>query len=186
MRRSDREDSPEDIDVSFLSDTRVILVTLVRFLAAISILVDPLKGLFLTYIFDILDAQVLLHWVKISRKQYHIWDKNIDWLAYIAELWVGAQYGVFLPLFLLLFYRFIGHFMFIHTHRPIVYLAFPNLFEVAYMWLVIFVPQGQASLLTQALPWATLWLLFLAKELHEVLLHYVWPRVLPRLTFLPQ
>lgn len=152
----------------------VMLVTLFRLLAALYILIEPFWGLLWTYVLDVVDARVLLHGIGLSRRQYHDWDKNVDWFAYIAELWVGAQYGVFLPLFMLLFYRFLGQFMFLRYKKTWMFIIFPNFFEVAYMWLVLFHPDRTALTLGSNEPWFWLYVFFLGKMVQEVWLHYVW------------
>ena len=159
-------------------DPLVIIVTAVRIGAALSIFWYPLWGLIWSFIFDILDARILLHMVGFSREQYHMWDKNIDWTAYVIMLTVASSYGMFLPLFLLLFFRFMGQFMYLRTHNTWFFIFFPNLFEAGFLWMVIFYPiPGTVQIDTPVKFW---WLvaLFAVKESQEVLLHFIWPRYL--------
>lgn len=163
----------EPISLTFLKDPLVWAVTLVRAVEALYIFVNPFWGTLWSMVLDILDAQVLLHLAGITRKQYQLWDKNVDWFVYVVELSVGASYGVYLPLFLLLFWRFLGQFMFLRTHNKTVFVFFPNFFEVAFLWLVMFHPVRATIQLTQSQPWGWLIVLLIAKQIHEFILHYM-------------
>ncbi len=166
-----QEETPS---LEFLKHPLVWITTLARLGAAIYILVDPFWGLLWSVLLDILDARVLMDLVGVSRAQYHLWDKNVDWFAYGAELTVAASYGVYLPLFLLLFWRFIGHFMYLRTHKKVYFIFFPNFFEMAFMWLVVFHPVTGSIRPWAQEPWGWLVALVVVKEMHEILLHYYW------------
>ena len=157
-----QEDPP--IFLSFLKHPVVWVVTLVRLLIALSIFIYPLWGLLASMIADWVDSQVLLHGVGISRRQYHLWDKNVDWFAYVVEFSVAASYGLYFPFFLLLFWRFLGQFMFMKTHKRWMFVIFANYFEVAFLWLVAFYPQ-----------WIWFIVLIILKEVNELVLHFFLP-----------
>ena len=162
--------------LDFLQQPVVWAVTGVRFLAALYILINPLWGLIWSVIFDILDAQVLIHFLGITRGEYHVWDKNVDWFAYITEFLLAIQYGLYLPFFLLLFWRFAGQFMFMRTERTIYFALFPNFFEMAFLWLVVFHPIISPFDFHVFHPWGWLIVFLIVKEFHEIGLHYIWPK----------
>lgn len=53
------------------------------------------------------------------------------------------------------------------------FVFFPNFFEVAFLWLVIFHPVRTTILLTDPQPWGWLVALLIVKQIHEFILHYV-------------
>lgn len=162
----------ESIDYSFLLRPATIGVTFIRFLAAVYILIDPLGGFIWSIIWDTLDGPILINLSGISHEQYHQWDKSVDWLAYATELWIGAEYGAFLPLFLLLFYRFMGQFMFLHYHRRIFFIIFPNFYEFVFLWVILFHPvHGTLTWPPEPLNW--LLILLGAKMAQEIFLHFI-------------
>lgn len=142
-------------------------VTIARLLIALYIFVNPLWGVILSMIADWVDSQILIHGIGITRAQYQLWDKNVDWFAYVVELSVAASYGVYLPFFLLLFWRFIGQFMFVRTHKRWVFVLFPNFFEVVFLWFILFYPNR---------PIGWLIAIVIGKQLHEISLHFLLPR----------
>lgn len=142
-------------------------VTVARLLIALSIFINPLWGVILSMIADWVDSQILLHGVGITREQYQLWDKNVDWFAYAVELSVAASWGLYLPFFLLLFWRFVGQFMFLKTRKRWMFILFPNYFEVAFFWLVLFYPER---------PMGWLIAILLLKQIHEIALHLLFSR----------
>ena len=156
----------------------VWLVTIARILAALYIFIDPLWGLIASLVFDILDGQILLYRVHISMEEYEAFDKPLDWVTYICELWVGARYGLFLPLFLLLFYRFMGQFMYMKTGKRFFFALFPNFFEFAFLWLIIVIPSGTTFDWHAPHPWEYLIILLLVKQGQDFFMHYWWDKSL--------
>ena len=67
-------------------------------------------------------------------------------------------------------YRFVGFVGFMRTNKRVYFIFFPNLFDMAFLWMLLFSP---------ATPWVWLALLFFAKEVHEFILHYWWPHAHP-------
>lgn len=157
----------ETVSLEFLKHPVVWAMTIARLLIALYIFVHPLWGVITSMIADWVDSQILLHVVGITRPQYQLWDKNVDWFAYVVELSVAANYGLYLPFFLLLFWRFTGQFMFLKTHKRFLFVFFPNFFEVAFLWLVLFYP---------ARPYVWLIAFLIAKQLHEIALHLLFTR----------
>jgi hypothetical protein len=177
MKPASAHSGKSEEDLSFLKQPVVIIVTVVRFLSAVYILYAPYPGLLLSILLDILDAQVLIHIARIKRSQYHVWDKNVDWLCYITELWVASMYGLFLPFFLLLFYRFVGQYMYMKFKNTLFFVLYPNLYEIAFLWLVMTHPDiGPVTALSYR-EWVLLGLLMASKLIHEFLLHYVWTKL---------
>lgn len=142
-------------------------MTIPRLLIALYIFVNPLWGVIASMVADWVDSQILLHGIRMTRPQYQLWDKNVDWAAYVVELSVAASYGLYLPFFLLLFWRFVGQFMFLSTHKRWVFVFFPNYFEIAFLWLVLFFPDRPVG-------WLIVFLVL--KQVHEVWLHVFLPK----------
>ncbi len=155
------------ISLHFLKHPIVWIVTTARLLIALYIFIDPLWGLIVSMIADWVDSQILLHGIGITRPQYQLWDKNVDWFAYVVELNVATSYGLYLPFFLLLFWRFVGQFMFLTTRKRWVFVVFPNYFEIAFLWLVLFFP---------ARPMGWLIAMLAVKQVHEIGLHWLFRR----------
>ena len=166
----------EIISLDFLKHPVVWVVTIARLLIALSIFIYPLWGVILSMIADWMDSQVLIHGIGITRPQYQLWDKNVDWFAYVVELSVAASYGLYLSFFLLLFWRFIGQFMFMRTHKRWMFVFFPNYFEVAFLWLVAFYPLQTTHVSVTG--YAGIWLVLLitSKQIHEIGLHFLLPK----------
>lgn len=152
----------------------VWIITIARITAALYIFIDPLWGLVASIVFDILDGQVLLYKVHISMKEYEAYDKPLDWVTHIVELWVGARYGFFLPLFLLLFYRFMGQFMYMRTGKRYFFVVFPNFFEFSFLWLIVTSPAGTLFDWHAPHPWEYLFLLLIFKQGQEFFMHHWW------------
>ncbi|MBI3342903.1 hypothetical protein HY032_01990 [Candidatus Gottesmanbacteria bacterium] len=165
----------DDISLTFLKHPAVWSVTIARLLIALFIFANPLWGLILSVIADWIDKHILMFTTGITLSQYQLWDKNVDWFAYVVELSVATTYGLYLPFFLLLFWRFIGQFMFLRTHKRWIFILFPNYFEVAFLWLVVF-HQRKFTIDISTDP-ASFWLvvLLVAKQIHEIYLHYILP-----------
>lgn len=153
------------IQLTFLKHPVVWIVTIARLLIALYIFINPLWGVVWSMVADWVDFQILIHGVGITRSQYQLWDKNVDWFAYVVEFSVATSYGLYLPFFFLLFWRFLGQFMFMRTHKRWMFVFFPNYFEVAFFWLVTLYPQ-----------WIWLVVLILAKQIHEIGLHVLLPK----------
>lgn len=169
-------------NLDFLGHPAVFTVSVIRISSALLIFLYPFWGFVLTCILDILDAQVLIRLVGISREKYHLWDKNMDWLTYVVMLTYGSNHGFFLPLFLLLFFRFAGQFMFLRTGSVRYFILFPNFFEAVFLWFILFYPASGPILLQQGYKWPALALFVSAKYVQEISLHLVWTSwLLPRL-----
>lgn len=160
------------IDREFLTHPLTISIIIIRTLAALLMFVSPLWGYIWTVVWDYLDAPLLLYVVKVSRKQYHYLDKNLDFVYFTVMLIIGFSTYAASVLVLLFLFRLIGHYLFMRTHRLVFFVLFPNFFEVLFVWSVL----G----LEHMLYWQWLIVLFLLKEVHEIGLHYVWANYLTR------
>lgn len=155
----------EIISLQFLKHPVVWVVTIARLLIALYIFINPLWGVIWSMVADWVDSQILIHGIGIRRAEYQLWDKNVDWFAYVVELSVATTYGLYLPFFLLLFWRFLGQFMFLKTHKRWTFILFPNYFEAAFVWLVTLYPD-----------WTWLVVFLVVKQLHEISLHWLFRR----------
>ncbi len=164
------------MDFSFVKEPLTLYVTLVRFVAALWILYEPLPGVIGSICLDGICYIVMKRVGNLTPKQLEFWDKNVDWLSYAAEITVAAQFGLFMPFMVLLFYRFMGHFMFLRLSSSSYYLLFPNLFEAAFVWLVIFFRDPEhVNLYANSQTWIWLAAILIMKIFQEYLLHTVWP-----------
>lgn len=157
----------------------VWLVVAMRLSGIALILVNPLFGMAASFIFDWLDAYLLIQRVGYRQEEYHYLDKNIDQVWSLVMLGVGAKTEYRSFLFFLYLYRLVGHFIFLKIHTPTTFVLFPNFFEPAFVWLVALGPWS-GNLLRQTSN-MVLVALFAAKILQEVGLHVFWPRYLPQL-----
>lgn len=163
-----------EISLTFLRNPVVWAVTIARLLIALYIFINPLWGVLISMVADWVDHLILVYMYRIVRRpEYQLWDKNVDWFTYVVELIVATSFGLYLPFFLLLFWRFLGQFMFMRIHNRRVFVFFPNFFEMAFLWLVIFYPHG--GLTTWPTGQALLWLIVILafKQLHELYVHFV-------------
>ncbi len=149
----------------------VAAFTLIRALAAGSILIFPFWGFAVSIVLDILDGRFLLTFGRLDKLVYDLWDKVLDSITFLAELVVAAGVNGMPLFFWLFFYRMIGHVVFWITKRPSILVFFPNLFESAFLWLLI-PPAYYNRWMT---PTSFLWLLFALKLGHEIILHWIWP-----------
>ncbi len=159
----------------------VWLVIFLRLSAAVYILLDPLWGAVAAITFDWLDAYILIHRLDFNRHEYHLVDKNLDWIAQTAMLISGINHGWGQALLALFLFRLIGQWFFLKTGKVIYFVFFPNFFEAAFLWLVAArtIP-AVARLSFLQLMWG-LGMALVLKQLHEIYLHFIWPRQLIRL-----
>lgn len=149
----------------------VAAFTLIRGLAAVSIIINPVWGFIASIILDILDGRFLLVFGHLDKLVYDLWDKVLDSVTFLAELTVVAPTSLGSMFWALFFYRMAGQVLFWITKRPRILVFFPNFFESAFLWF--FVP---ASLYSRWMsPTGALILLFEVKFAHEVILHWIWP-----------
>lgn len=155
----------------------VWFIIVIRLFAALYILINPLWGFILATFFDYWDAYVFKNIAKMSWFEYHRLDKYLDWISYVSMLIVGSIRGYFLPLLLLLSFRFIGHMVFLKKKDTKYFVLFPNLYEIAFIWLVIISELFKFEGLGFEYG---LWLLalFIVKEVQEMWLHLIWPTYL--------
>jgi len=163
----------------------VIGVFFFRIAGAISMFWFPWWGLWLSFAFDYFDCWFLMQKVGYSREMYHRVDKWLDWVCYIVEYCIAVQYGmVFLFTFLLL-WRFIGQYLFAKTGKTIYFLLTPNMFEVAYMWLVAAPLEHVTSVLPSSFYREVFICFVVLKIIQEIWLHYFWPWYLKKHGFFP-
>lgn len=144
--------------------TRVITgVTIARLLAAGYILIAPLPGLLISMVFDFFDGRIFAATGTFTREVYHRWDKVLDMAGYCAEMIVVFRYGVWLPFLLLFVWRAAGYAIFVSDGPSWTFLAFPNIFEAAVLWLFLGLSVG----------W--LWVFIVLKLVQEWALHWFVP-----------
>lgn len=148
------------------------LVLFVRVAAAVYIFINPLWGTIWTLVLDYFDSWIWVQYLKMSLHAYHVFDKKIDMLGYICMTIVSIPVGweVFLLLVGLLLYRFVGFLIYLKVKNPLLFLLFPNMFEVAFFWFVL---SGYVNVSISAPGmWKWLLVLIIGKELQELWIHY--------------
>lgn len=147
-------------------------LTVIRALAALSILAFPVWGFIASLIFDILDARYLLPYGHLDKLAYDLWDKILDSATFVTELmiglttpWAGLMIGLFL-------YRMVGHIIFWIIKKPRILIFFPNVFESTFFWILIPVHWWYAFHITAM---TGLYWLYAIKITHEIVLHGLWP-----------
>lgn len=146
---------------------------LLRLAAAMFIFFQPLVGMLASFFMDWFDAYLLIQRAGISRKQYHVLDKNLDQVWSVVMLIAGWNTPYRMVLAVLFVYRLLGHAVFLVSHDTRIFLFFPNVFEFAFFWFVALLPWvGTFSVHNS---WLILILLTMLKMVQEVTLHYIWP-----------
>lgn len=116
---------------------------------------------------------------------YHTFDKFVDWLCYIPEMYLlwNTPYRV-LGLCLLI-WRCIGQIEFyLNSERSTwKFILFPNIFEVVYLWLVAAPLEHISDALDPSTYWMIGGVLLGIKMAQEVWLHALWPWYLKRYGF---
>lgn len=144
----------------------ILSTVLLRLTAAGLIFFYPLLGMLSSFFLDWFDSYLLIQKAGISRKQYHMIDKNIDQVWSIVMLIVGFMTPYSLVLAGLFLFRLLGHIFYLNTRDTRVFLFFPNVFEFAFFWFVA---------CSQPYSHQALILLTLLKLVQEVSLHWIWP-----------
>lgn len=133
----------------------------------------PFAGMLVSFVFDWLDAQVLIHMAGYNREDYHALDKSIDqvWSLVMLFVGLGTPYG---GLLILLFcWRAIGFLVHLSTGNTRVYIWFPNVFEFVFFWLVAFVPMLGSQY--QSIPlYEVVIVSLILKEIQEYVVHIWW------------
>jgi len=179
MKRSKKQKQPDHIWINPF----VIGVIVLRIAGALSMFWFPWWGLMVTYIFDFYDCYFLIQKAGYTREKYHALDKWLDWVCYAVEYCIAVWFGL-APLFtVLLLWRFIGQYLFIKTKNTLYFLLTPNIFEIAYMWLVAARLEHITDKISSMLYWNIFIFLICVKIVQEIWVHYFWPWYLKRYGF---
>lgn len=163
-----------------MGKTAIIIGTVVlRLLAAAAIVISPIIGMIASLFLDWFDSYLLIQKAGITRKQYHVIDKNIDQIWSLVMLGVGV-FSPYKTLLVRLFvFRLIGHGIYSATHNTRVFLFFPNVFEFVFLWFVALSPW--LSRFNNRYFWPMFGLLCVLKMVQEYALHWFWPGYLQRM-----
>jgi hypothetical protein len=114
----------------------------------------------------------------MTRETYYRVDKIFDWIAYISMFIVGIRYGYGWILLFFLIYRLIGQSLNYLLENGSLFIFFPNFFEVVFLWLMV----GRHFNFDLFSIKYILWLipLFVAKEIQEFWIYFIWPAHLHR------
>jgi len=157
--------------------TSVWIMIFIRLAAGLYLFVNPLWGFFWFLMADFWDAYIFKHKARMSWREYHTLDKNIDWFGYFCMFAVGVRAGYFFPLIYWLIFKLVGQIIFIKTHKTFYFIFFPNIFEMMFLWYVVLV--GQLGFDGWGKPFSFWFILSVAiKEVQEIWLHFLWPNYL--------
>jgi hypothetical protein len=163
----------------------VIGVVSARIIGALSMVWFPWWGLLVSYFFDWIDCWFLMQKVGYSRHRYHLVDKWLDWVCYAVEYVVAVRAGMFGLFTILLVWRFAGQLAFAKTRETRYFLITPNVFEIAYMWLVAGPAEHVTDGLSAVVYWEWFAVLVVGKMIQELWLHLFWPWYLKHYGFPP-
>ena len=147
------------------------LTTVVSFRVTVSLLMlwYPLEALLASMLLDVLDS-FFFAFANFDKKQYHNWDKALDYLHYLILLIVICKSPIFLVAVGLLVFRSIGHYLFNKTGDHRLFIIFPNIYEyyvLAYLLIIRF------DIVLSINSWQ-IWLgLFLFKLAQEYYVHFM-------------
>lgn len=161
---------------SYLTKPLFWIVVGVRIVLALYILVNPLRGFILTILADYFDAFVWVFHQGMSWRDYKVFDKLVDNFSYFMMLVVSINYPGFIWLAILLCYRLIGYMLYFKFRNNLLFLAFPNLFEVGFVWLVLLPVYFKVDI-SSSVSMAYLTVLLIIKIAQELIIHY--PGYLP-------
>lgn len=112
-------------------------ILVVRLIIAPLIFVWPLTSVIISFLLDLIDGDIAVY--AVSREQYQIIDKTVDFWVYIFEMiyiWINFQDFKLLLLALFL-WRFTGMVLFYLTSNRRLFIVFGNYFENVF-YLVFF------------------------------------------------
>ncbi len=144
---------------------------LLRTILPLYLFINPIVGIFIALITDLIDHEILVRWQKISRHFYQLQDKYLDqywYLLIIIFLYINKAPPIVNIIVISTFlYRIVGQALFIKHKNEIYFLIFPNLME-PYFWLYILSPssfQNPKSLLNWSI------LILILKLYQEYFIH---------------
>lgn len=145
----------------------VFITIVVRVCNDIYMLFSPLNGILLSVFWDIMDTYCFILG-NFSRKEYHFFDKILDWIHYLFTLVVAYQLPNFTFMLGWFLYRTLGHVIHFFTKDHRVFIIFPNVFEYLVIAELIFI---RFSLPYSIKNPAILASIILFKVVHEMYIH---------------
>lgn len=130
-------------------------------------LVFPLPGLLLSIFWDIMDTYCFILG-DFTRKEYHLFDKVMDYIHYLFVLLISYNLGTFNIIFAWFVFRSIGHVIHLFFKNDKIFIIFPNVFEYLVLAELIFIGLK--------LPYSiqNVWIvaaIVVIKTLHEIYIH---------------
>lgn len=157
-------------------DRWVYSVVVARIATSLLLFFSPVIGTVLSFFFDWFDAYILIQVAGISRRAYHKIDKALDEVWSVCMLLVSLQSRYFFLLLFFFVYRLLGQFVFMKTGKTKWFMAFPNIFEFLFVWLILFVPLLNITLFYAIFGGVVVSIIL--KEMQEVFLHSIWKNFL--------
>lgn len=151
----------------------VWVVILARLCGILLILWFPLAGMLISFVFDWVDAAVIIHGARYSREEYHAIDKSVDHVWSAVMLVVAWQTPYRMALLILFFWRIFGYIVYLYTDNTQVYIWFPNVFEFVFFWAIALSPALGEPYRSAPLAGVIAISLFF-KEIQEYALHVWW------------
>lgn len=123
--------------IYYLRFPGVAIVFVLRILGAISIIINPFWGFWLSLFFDSTDSLGCIAWAKMKRIDYHRVDKVLDIAVSFFMVMVGIKIGLFVPFLILFLFRLTGGLLFEKTRKTIYLILFPNFIWSVYFFEII-------------------------------------------------
>ncbi len=158
-----------------LGNPWVIFVIIFRILSACAILIHPWWGTLFYWICDSRDNYILTKFVGYTNGMYHQLDKQLDLVGLFCMYVVGYSRGFGVVLGWLLIYRLFGYFLYLKTCNRLIFVLFPNMFEMVFVWYVVLPSAGVSPYWLTTHTVLGLSILFIIKIGIELFLHVYQP-----------
>jgi hypothetical protein len=145
----------------------VWLAVAVRVGTDVFMLFRPLTGILLSIVWDIFDTNCFILG-NFTRKEYHVFDKILDYIHYLFTLIIAYQLPHFPMILGWFLFRTVGHFVHFFTKDHRIFIVFPNVFEYLVIAELFFMQFSLPYSIQDPKVWGAI-LVF--KVLHEVYVH---------------
>lgn len=139
-----------------------------RIITYLPLLIDPFYGILISFIADFFDSYIL-YYFKVDERKYHYIDKKMDYVLYVALLFMSIFTPIFLLILFLFLLRTLGTYLFNKTGNRIFFVLAPNLIEFVFLIYLFDIKFGY----TYLFDYRTWIVLIILKLIQEILLHGV-------------
>ncbi len=158
-----------------LGNPWVVCVIIVRMLSAFAIIIHPWWGTLVYWFCDSKDNYILTKFVGYTNGMYHQLDKQLDLVGFFCMYVVGYSRGFGVVLGWLLVYRLLGYLLYLKIHKRWMFVLFPNMFEMVFVWYIVFPSAGVSFFWLTTHTLLGLSVLFVIKIGIELFIHVYQP-----------